>query len=316
MSEILTIPNCIYRTPLSNWTSKATVRCKPHRLIDESSPEEGFFFPPALAPTCSHHLIAHHGQEMVQELLIKRLYAYLNFTSILEHHAVNPVLLDITSNDMGLTLPSGMRFDAYKIYCDEAYHALFSTDLKRQIESLTGVVDTVVAMPAFMIKLRHIQSTVPKSLERLVMLCFAVVSETLISATLSSIPQDSSVVRVVREVVADHAQDERRHHAYFIKLMELVWPQLSTNERRVLGPLFPTFIMSFLEPDYTALQLILRRCISIETAQELIQECHPRAIVVRDAKEAARATMRLLARMGVLDDHRTEAAFQEAGLLG
>src|ERR687886_110138 len=41
---------------------------------------------------------------------------------------------------------------------------------------------------------------------------FTVVSETLISAILSDIPHDQRVVGAVRAVIADHAEDEGRHH--------------------------------------------------------------------------------------------------------
>jgi len=41
----------------------------------------------------------------------------------------------------------------------------------------------------------------------------------------------------VREVVADHDQDERRHSAYFSRLLEFAWPRLDKEHRALIGPL-------------------------------------------------------------------------------
>src|SRR6185295_14101103 len=61
----------------------------------------------------------------------------------------------------------------------------------------------------------------------------------------SGIPSDPRVVMAVRELVADHAEDEGRHHAYFSRLLEFTWPRLNKAQRATIGPLLPEMVLAF-----------------------------------------------------------------------
>ncbi len=112
------------------------------------------------------------------------------------------------------------------------------------------------------------------------MIFFTIVSETLISAILSGIPSDPRVVTAVRELVADHAQDEGRHHAYFSRLLEFTWPRLSKAQRALIGPLLPEMILAFLEPDFVAIAGNLRACgLTAEQIDQVMTESYPPATV-------------------------------------
>ena len=89
----------------------------------------------------------------------------MNFTILLEHHAVNPTLLDICHETSGFLFPHEMVFDAFRIYVDEGQHALFCQDSINQIEQMTGQVPIRFVVPSFMVKLADILNSVPPSLQ-------------------------------------------------------------------------------------------------------------------------------------------------------
>ena len=133
------IDEAAYSSKFSHWDARATVRTKPRREIAEEEPREHIYFPPELVPVAQHALVQELGAATVDRVLIQQLHTYLEFTSELEHGAVNPVAALISRRRSGFDLPETMIEDAYKICTDEAWHAQFSDDLQRQVAVRTGV---------------------------------------------------------------------------------------------------------------------------------------------------------------------------------
>jgi hypothetical protein len=205
--------------------------------------------------------------------------------------------------------------DAYQIYTDEAWHAQFSDDLQRQVAVTTGVGPCVFEEPNFFRKLNGFQQDLGRDEQRLVMIFFTIVSETLISAILSGIPQDPRVVPAVRELVADHAQDEGRHHAYFSRLLEFTWPRLNKAQKELIGPLLPEMVLAFLEPDFVAIAGNLRACgLSAEQIDQVMTESYPPASVRANIRASSKATIKHFERVGVVDDPRTAEALEASRL--
>jgi len=274
------------------------------------------YFPKELVPVARHPIISNLGDSAVREVLIHHLYTHLDFTANLEHEIVNEIAKDIAHRKIGLTFPSEMVLDAYKLYCDEAYHALFSEDLKLQVNSATRISPNSVDSPQFLRRLRSIQSSLPSEYTKLIELFFVIVSETLISSTLSKIPKDKKVISAVRELIGDHAEDEGRHHAYFASVLKIVWPQLTPKQKATIGPLIPIFILSFLEPDYAAIV----RCLSnFKLTEEeiglLLHESYPGDEVIKGVKCAAKATITHFESIEVLKEPKTLEAFRRHGLI-
>ena len=147
-------------------------------------------------------------------------------------------------------------------------------------------------------------------------LLFTVVSETLISTILASIPRDERVVTAVRHIVADHAEDEGRHSAYFAQFFTYFWPQMSTSQRTALGPLLPRFIRAFLEPDRDAIARGLSRYpLEGDQIRAVLDDCYPIDRVASDSRQAAKVTLRLFEHNNVLDDSRIADAFRECELI-
>jgi hypothetical protein len=227
-----------------------------------------------------------------------------------------PVAVSIARGSSGLALPLGMRADAYKIATDEAWHAQFSYDLREQIVAATSVA-AVDSRPQFIDRLDTIKQRLEADLRPVTDLMFAVVSETLISQILSGLPHDPRLAAAVREVVADHAADEGRHHVYFRDLLPFLWSAMDSRDRSAIGPRLPEMLFAFLEPDYraTAVALTVEGFAEAEVEQ-ILHESYPREHVVAGVRDAASATLRYLAEVGALEDPATADAFAAAQLTG
>ena len=309
------ITEAAYSSKFNSWHSRASVRVKPRREIGDAEPRDHIYFPPELVPAAQHPLVQGLGADTVDRVLIQQLHTYLEFTSELEHGAVNPVAAMISRRRSGFDLPETMIEDAYKIYTDEAWHAQFSDDLQRQVAVKTGVGPSVFEEPNFFRKLKGFQLDLVPDEQRLVMIFFSIVSETLISTILSGIPSDPRVVTAVRELVADHAQDEGVHHAYFSRLLEFTWPRLNKTQRALIGPLLPEMVLAFLEPDFVAIAGNLRACgLTAEQIDQVMTESYPAATVQEGIRAGAKATIKHFERVGIVEDPRTAEALLASGL--
>lgn len=305
-----------YTSRFERWDALASVRRKPRREFSAEAP--GLFFPPELYPVVLHPIVAARGEAVVSGLLLQRLYDYLDFTTELESLAVIPVATKISRGRSGLALPEQMRADAHKIVTDEAWHAQFSDDFARQAEAATGcprLGAETSAGPAFVTRLDELRQGLPYGIRGVESLLFAIVSETLISGILSDIPRDDRLPSAVRELVRDHAEDEGRHHVYFRSVLKYTWSALTLSERRDVGPLVPRAIRAFLEPDYVRAAHHLGSIgLTRDETDQVITESWPVHAVRQNISRAAAPLTRYFTEVGALDDARTLASFEEAGL--
>jgi hypothetical protein len=308
----------VYQSKFLDWERRSSVRTKPRPILGEAEHDPlPLYFPPESVPLVRHPLVRARGEDTTARILLRRLHLYLDFTAELELRAVNPICVSISRRRCGFELPPGMLEDAYKIYTDEAWHAQFSDDMQRQIVRSTGVAPVLPRTPAFMQRLDAVAASTDNDGKGLVPLFFTIVSETLISAILTDIPRDMRIHPGVRELVADHAADEAVHHAFFSRLLQCVWPQLSARQRRAIGPSIPEFIRAFLDPDYAALAgILLSVGLDADEAGQVLTQSFDEHELAREARHHARFTVGHLAGVGVLDDPGTRSAFEAAALLG
>jgi hypothetical protein len=305
-----------YRSPFRTWYERAGVRQAERRVLSEGAGDVNAFFSPDLVPLARHPLVRALPDQVFDELLIQHLYRYLDFTAKLETLVVNRTILGIAHGTVGVELPEEMRFDAFKMYCDEAYHALFSVDLARQVTARTGVRPRLPAEPFFLRRLRQIQEELPPADRPLAELLFVVVSETLISAYLADVPEAQDVEPAVREMIRDHAIDEGRHHAFFAVFLRFLWARLDPDERRRAAVLAPRLIDAFLRPDLDAIRLELAGYgLSRSAAEQITGEVYTPDVVREHVRGTARQTVRYLLALDVLDDPRAAEEFHRFGLL-
>ena len=292
------------------------MRVKPPKVILKDQLEGKVFFPPDLFPIVSHPLILNRGEAFIEKLLVHRLYSYLDFTEVLEHQIVNPVVSRIAHNQIDIEISEERRVDAYKIYIDEGYHALFSVELKRQVEKATGIACLYLGTPNLLKRLNYIQESVDSNLREIIKVFWTIISETLITAILTDVPKNKNVVTPVREIIFAHARDESRHHAYFASLLNIFWFQLKPKYQSIIGSLLPKVIFAFLEPDITAIKYYLE-VVGLENKEIdiLVEESYPQTGVILGIKKGANATLKCLEKIGVFEEPYTTEEFKKSGLL-
>ncbi len=304
-----------YRSPLASWHERASVRRAPRRMLATDGARH-LLFSPEMVPLATHPLVRALPPAAFEAVLTQHLYRYLDFTTKLEHLVVNRTVAGIAHGEVGFEVPEEMAFDAHKIYCDEAYHALFAADLLRQARALSGITPLLERQPYFIQRLRAIQAEVGQGLEPLVELLFVVCSETLITATLASMPDDPSVAEAVRDIVRDHAHDEGRHHAYFAAFLRILWMNLTPAIRREMGVLVPDLIDAFLRPDVTVLRFELAGYgLGRDDAEQVLAEVYADDVMRPSWAATASQTVLHFAEIGALDDPATRDAFAGHGFL-
>jgi hypothetical protein len=299
-----------------DWYERAGVRGGPHRTVTGPLDPATRFFPHHLVPYWTHPLVRALPERRRQELLARHLYHYLSFTAHFETRVVNRATERIADGRSGLTLPASVRLDAYRIYCDEGYHALYSLEVVEQIAEATGIAPLPYAFDPFLRQLDGIGAELLTGAPTLAKILQVVVFETLVTSVLGEVPKDRAVLPVVREVVRDHARDEGYHHVYFSRFFERLWSDLSTSLKRRAAHCLPELIVSSLAPDLRPVGAALTVAgLGPDAVRQVIADSYrtPRS---KDAlRTTARHTVRLFRDTGVLDQPGATDAFAAAGLL-
>lgn len=305
-----------YESRLKNWDSRASVRNTERRMLRRSKSSE-LPFSIQLVPIAKHSLLAHREPRVMHELLAQRLYSYLQFTDVLETEVVVPVCLNLARCELpGLMLDPAMAFDARRIATDEMYHAQCAADLTLQLAEEVCVAPVVHSRPLFLDELQQILDETRWEMRHLSRLHFVIVSETLITNILRGVPNDETVMPTVRETIRDHALDEARHHAYFAEILEVVWPQLTTQQKDVVGQQLARFITMFLQPDRAAhVDWLTAIGLEAKAIQEVIEDTYTNDRVVADIRLMAHPAIEHFERVGILDHSASREALEAFGLI-
>src|ERR1700761_2019154 len=303
----------LYQSAFRDWHRKSSVRTKPARVLDGRAGEL-LYFVPELVPACQHPLV--QEADAAEPLLVHFLHHYLEFTSRLEHEIVGVALQAIVSREFDGILCEPMVDDAYKLLCDEAYHAQQSNELSRQVMRETGIDPAYTCTPRFMSIFEGLRKEFPEDEGRLARLFMVVVSETLISKTLQLISRSDRVHRAISEVVKDHAVDEACHNRYFAAVLQQIWPTLTPAEKKHSGRQFPRFIQAFLAPDREViLDLLCASGFERSAALQILSESYHERDVPAGIRAASHSTMAAVTRAGVLEVPEIAAEFRTSGLL-
>ncbi|MFE0460980.1 diiron oxygenase [Kitasatospora sp. NPDC058965] len=301
--------------PLDRWYQHAGVRTGVRRMFHEGAEQGLVFFPEALVPHLAHPAVAGLDPARRRELTVRHLYQFLLSTTHLETRVVNSAAERIANGRTGLDLAGGLREDAFKIYCDEGYHALYSLDLARQISGATGIAIPDWDYGGFVAQLRRAARGPLPDQPVLAGLLQAVVFETLITAVLNELPNDPTVVAPVRDLMRDHARDEGRHHRFFAAFFTELWAGLAPPERRAAALALPELIHAALSWDLDPVADSLRLAgLDRDTARAVLADCYRPAAGARRLSEISRSTLRLCASVGAFDLPGVREAFAARGL--
>jgi hypothetical protein len=300
-----------YNSRFQQWEERAVVKTS-HSIVPFD--QRLMCFSPAATPLFLDHRIRSASEAVRRHILILSLFDWLEFTVWLETGPVNDACDLLRRPHVLPWLPDEMRADALKIYTDEAGHAQMAYSLRQMIEDATGV-KSLQLRPAFLETFRVLVNESSPRYEALLTICFAIVSETLITGSLKQVPQDGAVQEAVRNFAHHHAEDEARHHHYFRQLCEMLWPRLPYELRRSLGPMLPRMILTFLSPSSDAVIRILAEFPdTFEQPAQVAADLLSSEAVIGSLRESALPTLRMLGGCNVFYDHGVLEAFIEHGL--
>lgn len=301
-----------YESQFVKWDELSYIRTKPRRATPFD--RNLYFYPEGLATLFAHPIVANSPEQVRRKLLVLHLYNYLEFTVRLELGPVNEIVRLLCHEEFLPWLPSQMKTDAFKIYVDEGAHAEMCHTFMIAVQETTKV-ERLRLTPVFLRTLDDLVSREEPEYRPLIKLFFVIISETLITGSLVKLPKDESVQRAVRDLANDHATDEGRHHAYFRKVFEYVWPRLTRVMRRRIGTLLPDMILAFLQPDKFALARMLESFPDefpkpAQLVDEVVNYKSTRYGIVTSASP----TLKMLREHRVFDDPVIDSAFMRLRL--
>ncbi|GAB1511014.1 diiron oxygenase [Actinophytocola sp. KF-1] len=300
-------------SPFDQWYDIAGVRSGIRRMFVDETDAGKVFYPQRLVPYLAHESLADLPESQRRALTIRHLYQFLLSTTHLETRVVNTTAELIANNRAGLDLPNTVRLDAFKVYCDEGYHALYSLDLADQIASTTGVAIPPWNYGGIVGWLQETGRRLLPDEPALVPLLQTVVFETLITAVLVEIPNDPSVVTAVRDLTRDHAKDEGHHHRFFAQFFHDLWANLDRRLREPVAHALPALVKACLTWDVEPVRAsLLMSGVDAATAATVLADVYADT---GSKADVCRATVRTFRSAGVFDVPGAEEAFAAHQLL-
>ncbi|MEU3725134.1 diiron oxygenase [Streptomyces sp. NPDC031705] len=301
--------------PLDRWYETAGVRGGVRRIFHAEAEQGRVFFPDALVPHLSHPEVKALAPERVREVSVRHLYQFLHSTTHLETRVVNGAAEPVANGNAGLHFPTALRMDAFKVYCDEGYHALYSLDLADQVAAVTGIAVPDVDYGGFVTALQDTGRRLLPEDPVLAGQLQAVVFETLITAVLNEVPQDPTVVSTVRELMRDHAKDEGRHHRFFSAFFLELWARLDGRRRVLAARALPAMIRAALDWDLEPVRVSLRLAgLDEDRVEAVLADSYGGSAGVDRIQTISRSTLRLCAQAGAFDLPGVADAFAAHGL--
>ncbi|MDY7020173.1 MAG: diiron oxygenase [Cyanobacteriota bacterium] len=297
-----------YVSPFANWSEESWIRSRPIRTGEIT----GLPFSPDLMPLAAHSAIASNEEIWLQVLAYKAL-SYLRFTTLLELNHVNPITADIASGRAPCKVTTQERQDAFRIYCDEAGHALFTEDLALQIQKTYNLHHSMLGRPRMELELEAIiEQNKGQVCEKLIKLFFVSISETLITKYLTVLPRDTQVDPLIRAVVKDHADDEAKHHIFYRHLFGRIWDSITCYEKEEIGQILPRLVNAFLGPDQEFEYRVLRQVgFNQADARGILEEVYIPNEVAKSVKKAAIPTLKMFKDTNVFEIKAIEQIFED-----
>jgi hypothetical protein len=301
--------------PFDGWYTRAGVRGGARRLFSQEQEEGRVFFPPELISYFSHEVVRGLPAPRLRELTIRHLYHVLLATMHAEIRLVNRAAELIANNQAGLCLSRADRLDAYKVYCDEGYHALYCLDLVDQIAAATGIPVPPWDYGDFIEQLDEAGHRFLPGAPTLARLLQVVIFETQVTTLLNEIPNNPTIITPIGDVFRDHARDEGLHHRFFSAFFHALWaslgPSLQVQVANAMPPLIIACSSWGMEPVRSSLMVA---GLDGPTTDAVIREVYEGDAAARRLRELTRATVKLCESAGVLEVAGARENFAAHGL--
>lgn len=190
---------------------------------------------PSYSKILEHKDLQSLTDEQKRFVMGTQLLEFVEKTTIFEVDHVNKVANNIALGKYNFKIPEILKLDAFKIYTDEGFHAHFSKKMSDEIKSYYKISDDITPyLKNFFVKLNNIGSRFGLKNIYLSELASTIVSETLIVQDISN-EMKGIVYEPIKEMFRDHMMDEAYHANYFSTLFKIIWPQLSNEEKEIMG---------------------------------------------------------------------------------
>ena len=283
-----------YRSPFGGWREKAALFVDAS-VVPTATPIRDGYFSPSLVPVLAHPLVSEMPDERQSTLLRLYLLRYLSFTIRLETLVVNDVLARIINGEGRELLTRESLLDAYKIYVDEAYHAMMCTHAIARVQPEASKNLPLYTEFPFIARHREL-SRADCDQTTIVRHVFVIVSELLITQTLASVKNtQGGINHSIKDVIRMHAADEGRHHSYFAQYLTQMWKSSSHDMRAQIAGLIPDAISAFLTPDLANMRAELEFLgLDRDAAQQVLDETYRPGMIREQKKHSARAILQYM----------------------
>ena len=254
---------------LLNWDKHSSVRSSPRRLVPVIN--ESHLFSSNLAPILAHSLVTALPGETARKIEAQFLYYYLQFTEFLETCLVNKVILSIINDEFPIKFDEAIKNEAFKIYCDEAYHAQQARDTICQVKNVSNKEPLNLPI-ALKNRLTFLSDSFPTHMLPYFDLLFVCVAETLVSQELREHMKDKSIHPGIQDIMRDHAKDEASHALFFKEVMICLKRYFSIEDYKFFLNIIPAFLEAYLRPEKGNLQLIFESYIDAASIETIISD--------------------------------------------
>lgn len=304
-----------YRSPMKSWADRASVRAP----IQHARPEDliGKPFSAELFPIVRHPAVEAKGELVRDMLLARRALGYLDFTEELESRCVAPAAFMLARGEADLGLGLEFRRDIYKVGVDESHHAHEAFEVRVRIAEMAGIDPLAPSARSACLDLLERRLTgIPEKERPVVIAIFTAVSETLITSVLMQVPEDQTVMPLIRNKVAEHARDEARHHSVFTQVMDALWTGWTPKEKDHYAPYFAEFMHAFLAPPLADYWHWLRAVGFLDDiAEQIVLETHGECEIASSIRASAQASVREMRRLGMLQHAKLADSLGAAELI-
>ena len=237
--------NSDYSFRSSAWDDKAGVRSNPETYDLQLSDDyilDGTglsWHLPSYSGILEHEDLSHLSGKEKEFVKGTQLLEFVTKQTIFEIDCVNYVTSRLAHNKYKFDLPEFLKLDALKIYTDEGYHAYYTQKMANQIRRYyrIGEDDISPFVESYYSKIESIITKFGEENKDLCMLAFVIVGENQIVSDISA-EMRQIVFKPIWILFRDHMKDEVFHAKYFTMIFEDVWPQLSPDEKEIMGLCF------------------------------------------------------------------------------
>lgn len=236
-----------YQSFAEAWESRATIRSRPRRLLED---DQRLIYPLSRQPLVLSETFLRECPQQRDFALVQTLYKFINDVVIFETEIVDKTARSIAKNRFAVAFPFACRYDAMTVVVDEDYHALVAMDFMQQTVALTGIEP--IQLPDEIELSRAIPAAValaPEYLRSAVELICVAIAENTVTGDVAAFARDDSVKPSIKGLMADHLLDEGRHSSFWARMVRIYWHTASDADRETIAQILPVFIGHYLTND-------------------------------------------------------------------